>query len=200
VASVGAPAAARLNPPKAKAAAASSVGLTLRRAPAATAPPTAPIAIAVVSAAYVAAPPPNANRAISGRMTWKLNDKVPTTAMTTSGTRSSGVLRTCAIASRSWPRSRGLRRVGCSSSGSILHSVISIAPNDSELSKKQGAIPAEAITIPASAGPMIRADWMIRLLRLTALTTRSRPTSSMTKAWRAGLSTALTAPRRNTSA
>ena len=34
----------------------------------------------------------------------------------------------------------------------------------------------------------------------TALTTRSAPTSSMTKLWRVGLSTALTAPRAKTSA
>jgi hypothetical protein len=75
-----------------------------------------------------------------------------------------------------------------------------MAPNDSELSRKQGAIPTEAITMPASAGPMMRADWTMRLLRLTALTTRSRPTSSITKLCRAGLSMALTAPRTNTSA
>jgi hypothetical protein len=47
---------------------------------------------------------------------------------------------------------------------------------------------------------MIRAEWTIRLLRLTALTTRSRPTISITKLWRAGLSIALTEPRTNTSA
>lgn len=41
---------------------------------------------------------------------------------------------------------------------------------------------------------------MMTLLRLTAFTTRSRPTSSITKLWRAGLSMALTAPRTNTSA
>jgi hypothetical protein len=51
VPSVGAPAAARENPPNATAAPASSVGLIRRRAPPASAPPTAPIAIAVVSAA-----------------------------------------------------------------------------------------------------------------------------------------------------
>jgi len=63
----------------------------------------------------------------------------------------------------------------------IRHRAISIAPNDSEFSRKHGAIPTVAITMPARAGPMMRADCTIRLLRLTALTTRSRPTSSITK-------------------
>ena len=200
LASVGAPAAARLAAPNANAAIASSDGLTRRRVPIASAPPTAPIAIAVVSAAYVVALPWNVNLASSGRITWKLNESVPTIAITPSGTLSSGVARTYRTASRSWPRSRGLGTVGCSSRGSISHSASSIAPNDIELIKKQGAIPTDAITMPASAGPMIRDDWTIRLLRLTALTTRSRPTSSITKLWRAGLSTALTEPRTNTSA
>jgi hypothetical protein len=82
----------------------------------------------------------------------------------------------------------------------IRHSAISIAPNDSEFRRKHVAIPTVAITMPASAGPMIRADCTIRLFRLTALTTRSRPTSSITKLWRAGLSIALTEPLTNTSA
>jgi hypothetical protein len=88
----------------------------------------------------------------------------------------------------------------CSSCGSISQSATSIAPNDSAFSRKHGATPIAAITPPASAGPTIRAEWTIRLFRLTALTTRSRPTISITNAWRAGLSTALTAPRTNTSA
>ena len=79
-------------------------------------------------------------------------------------------------------------------------SASSIAPNDAALIKKHCAMPTEAITAAAIAGPMIRAEWTIRLLRLTALTTRSRPTSSITKLWRAGLSTAFTAPLANTSA
>ena len=45
----------------------------------------------------------------------------------------------------------------------------------------------------------MRAVWMITLLSETALTTRSAPTSSMTNAWRVGLSTALTVPRTSTS-
>ena len=49
---------------------------------------------------------------------------------------------------------------------------------------------------PAIAGPVIRAEWTRTLLRLTALTTRSGPTISITNACRAGLSTASTRPRR----
>ena len=55
-----------------------------------------------------------------------------------------------------------------------------------------------AIRTPASAGPTMRADWTMTLLRLTALTTRSGPTISITKLCRVGLSTALTAPRAKT--
>ena len=49
---------------------------------------------------------------------------------------------------------------------------------------------------PAIAGPVIRAEWTRTLFRLTALRTRSGPTSSITNACRAGLSTARTRPRR----
>ena len=51
-----------------------------------------------------------------------------------------------------------------------------------------------AISSPPIAGPTIRADWTMTLLRLTALTTRSGPTISITKLCRVGLSTALTQP------
>ena len=62
------------------------------------------------------------------------------------------------------------------------------------------ATPASAISAPAAAGPMIRELWTITEFSDTALTTRSGPTISITNAWRAGLSTALTAPRVSTSA
>jgi len=57
-----------------------------------------------------------------------------------------------------------------------------------------------AISTPAIAGPTIRALCTITLFRLTALTTRSGPTISITKLWRVGLSMAFTTPRANTSA
>ena len=87
-----------------------------------------------------------------------------------------------------------------SSLGSIRASAVSIAANDSALSAKQVPTPASAMTAPAVAGPMIRALWTMTEFSETALTTRSAPTSSMTKLWRVGLSTALTAPRTKTSA
>ena len=49
-----------------------------------------------------------------------------------------------------------------------------------------------------SAGPRMRELWTTTEFSATALTTRSGPTSSTTKAWRAGLSTASTQPRTNT--
>ena len=50
------------------------------------------------------------------------------------------------------------------------------------MSAKQGTTPTVAISIPASAGPTIRAAWTMTLLRLTALTTRSAPTISIDEA------------------
>jgi hypothetical protein len=64
----GATAAARPNTPNARAASASTSGPTRRRVPTASAPPTAPTAMAEVSAAYVPAEPWNANRAIRGKI------------------------------------------------------------------------------------------------------------------------------------
>ena len=50
------------------------------------------------------------------------------------------------------------------------------------------------------AGPTMRAQCTITLFRLTAFTTRSGPTISITKLWRAGLSSAFTVPRASTRA
>ncbi len=69
---------------------------------------------------------------------------------------------------------------------------------DRALSAKQGPTPASAMMPPATAGPTMRAQWTMTLLRLTAVTTRSAPTISETNAWRAGLSKAVTIPRRKT--
>ena len=73
-----------------------------------------------------------------------------------------------------------------------------IAANVKASIRKQGATPRVAIRAPAAAGPTIRAPWTRTLLSPTALTTRSAPTISITKLWRVGLSTALTAPRMKT--
>ena len=76
----------------------------------------------------------------------------------------------------------------------------SIAPNDSALMPKHGPTPISAISAPAIAGPTMRAVWTMTELSATALTTRSAPTSSITNAWRAGLSSELTVPRVSTTA
>ena len=75
-----------------------------------------------------------------------------------------------------------------------------MATKESALIAKHAPTPAKAITAPAVAGPMIRALCTMTEFSETALTTRSAPTSSMTKLWRVGLSTALTVPRTRTSA
>ena len=53
---------------------------------------------------------------------------------------------------------------------------------------------------PATAGPTMRAALNEAELSATALPTSSRPTSSTTKDWRTGWSTALTKPRMSASA
>ena len=58
-------------------------------------------------------------------------------------------------------------------------------------------IPIAAIVTPAIAGPAIRAMLNIAEFRATAFATSSRPTISMTKAWRTGMSTAFAQPRRS---
>ena len=82
-----------------------------------------------------------------------------------------------------------------SAAASMPRSARIIAANETALIAKHGATPANAITMPASAGPIVRAPLSSAAPRLTALTSRSGPTSSTRNAWRAGLSTALTAPR-----
>src|SRR3954453_2643258 len=72
--------------------------------------------------------------------------------------------------------------------------------NENALIRKHGATPSSAITAPAAAGPMMREEWTMTEFSATAFTTRSGPTISTTKAWRAGLSTALIAPCTQTSA
>ncbi len=73
-----------------------------------------------------------------------------------------------------------------------------IATKVRALIAKQGTTPTVAIRMPAIAGPTIRAAWTMTLLRLTALTTRSGPTISITKLCRVGLSTALSRPKAKT--
>ena len=90
-------------------------------------------------------------------------------------------------------------RSGCGRwirAGFIFTSATSIAAKLSAFRPKQGATPQRAMITPAIAGPTIRAEWTSTELRLTALTTRSGPTISITNACRAGLSTARTSPRR----
>ncbi len=87
-----------------------------------------------------------------------------------------------------------------SSDGLIRRSATSIAAKVAAFTRKHGSTPTVAIRMPATAGPAMRAMCTSALLRLTAFTTRSAPTISITKLWRVGLSTARNEPRRNTSA
>ena len=98
------------------------------------------------------------------------------------------------------PGSRVASFGGASSWMSSERSARIIAPNESAFSRKQSSIPPPAISRPASAGPVMRDVWIRTLWSPTALTTRSDPTISITKLWRAGMSTASTNPRARTSA
>ena len=62
--------------------------------------------------------------------------------------------------------------------------------------KKAPATPETAMSTPAAAGPRTRAAWNAPELRAMAFDRSSFPTSSTTKACRAGVSSACTAPRR----
>ena len=67
---------------------------------------------------------------------------------------------------------------------------------ESAFTKKHHETPMLAMRRPAIAGPTTRAAVNSALLRLTAFVTCSVPTISTTNARRAGLSSAVTTPRR----
>jgi hypothetical protein len=197
---VGAAAAISASTPKPSAAPVTSLGPTCVRLAVASAPTTDPAAIATASAVYAPAPPSNAKRASSGRSVWKLNPSVPTTAIIASGMASAGVRATWRRQARTAPRRRGAGGAGPSSAGFIARSATIIAPKLAALTRKHGSTPQRRISPPAIAGPITREAWTRTLLRLTALTTRSGPTISMTKLWRAGFSIEFAVPRMKTRA
>ena len=67
---------------------------------------------------------------------------------------------------------------------------------EAALTKKQTPSPNTVITTPPMAGPTTREAFITTVFRLTALGRSSRPTISITKVWRAGLSKTLTTPSR----
>ena len=62
--------------------------------------------------------------------------------------------------------------------------------------KKASEMPNSSTVRPATAGPAMRAMLNIAEFRATALPTSSRPTISITKACRVGMSMAFVTPRR----
>jgi hypothetical protein len=108
------------------------------------------------------------------------------------------VRRTWRRPARIAPGSRTAGGGACRARGSIDQSATIIATKVSRLRPKAGTTPKPAISRPAIAGPTIRATSMITLFRLTALTSRSGPTISITKLCRVGLSTLFTVPTRKT--
>jgi hypothetical protein len=73
------------------------------------------------------------------------------------------------------------------------------APYDAALSRNAMGVPTRPMTIPASAGPAIRARLKMALLSAIALGMSRCPTISVTKVCRVGLSTTVTSPSANAS-
>ncbi len=73
------------------------------------------------------------------------------------------------------------------------------ATNDAALTKKLGARPTVEMRIPATAGPATLPTLNMTLFSVTALARWWVPTSSETKVWRAGLSSASMTPSRSAS-
>ena len=83
-----------------------------------------------------------------------------------------------------------------SSAGRIINRPVMTATKDAALARKTHAVPTPSIMSPATAGPKMRAALNVALLSPTAFGSSALPTSSETKAWRVGLSTAVAMPSR----
>ena len=88
----------------------------------------------------------------------------------------------------------GWRVGGRRSPTRIASSATITARNEIAFTKNTHDGPTDAISTPAIAGPVIRAEFATALLSATALASLSRPTISSTNAWRAGSSTTVTSP------
>ena len=165
------------------------------------APTSAPTASDVVSSPNEAAPRWNTVLDTSARVSWKLNPSAPITSISAIGSSRSG--RPAAYRRPSAMRvSRRARTavVRCSSRGRIAVSAANVAAYVAQLSRKTGPVPISDRAMPASAGPMMRAELKIAELSEIAFGSRSGPTISEANAWRVGLSIALTVPRQAASA
>ena len=123
----------------------------------------------------------------------KLNPKVAMMNSTISTTVMSGRWRRYFRPPSTPPRP--LRPDGCSRDLSRRMRTVSVAANPRPLMRKTGPAPMRAVSTPATAGPIMRAPLKEAELRLTAFGSSFSPTSSETKAWRAGLSSVVSMPR-----
>jgi len=181
-------------PPYARAATATVRMLIVRRCAEARAPNSAPTLTTANSNVYVAVVPWRSRDVNSGKTVWKLYDSVPTTAIITSGTHSSGMLRAYRRPSRTIPRPLIATGDGRSSLGRIIQRPAMTAEYDAPSSRKHQPKPTVVIKRPAIAGPTTRDPVINALLRLTALLTSASDTISTTKDRRAGLSNATVTP------
>jgi hypothetical protein len=156
---------------------------------------TAPAPSAPMSQLYALAVPWKVSLASSGRLTSNSKVKVPTAAIMSSGRAMAGTLAAYRSPARSCPAARWTGGTGCnwrpssSSSEAITNTKLTALP------MKHQPRPTVLTSTAAIAGPMTRATLTVVLFRVTALRIRSRPTTSATKACRAGLSAALKVPK-----
>ena len=124
------------------------------------------------------APAPNVCSASSGTSTCHSKTKVKIRAMISRGRRRSSVAQTYFRPAFRCPFCRVVRRCACSSEVCIARSAASTARYETPSIRKQTAMPTNAISSPATAGPTIRAPVNAALLRLTAFVSVSSPTIS----------------------
>ena len=140
------------------------------------------------------APLPKTSLATSAMVIWKLRPNVPIIATSSTTTSRSGRSRTYASPSRTWPLALATRRGVDSSSRRMVSRPASTATNDTALARKIQPVPTAAMARPATAGPTMRAELNVALLRLSALGRSSGPTSSTMNDWRTGVSSAEATP------
>ena len=157
VAYVGMTDARLVKTPKAKVAATTSRGRGRSRRAANKAPVSEPTAMIDPSRPNSPAPLLNTDVAISAIVIWKLNAKVPTKPTMAIIRTMSGRPRTYRRPSRSWPLARAAFGGGASSLTRIRVREMSTATKDSPLITNTGPVPTQAMSRPASAGPMTRA-------------------------------------------
>ena len=118
------------------------------------------------------------------------------TAMAISTVLMTGTEAAYEILSSRCPRGFSSRSSVCISFLLMNESIVISAMNETELARKQKAMPTVAMRVPAIIGPIARATFASVELSVTALRRFSCPTISWTNVWRVGLSITSMSPKR----